>query len=147
MNALRWRGWLVAAMVFVLGVAVGAAGTVWLGTRAIRRVLQAPLSATGPADRAVARIGADLTRSLELTPDQSERVQVILEQSAVRMKAIRAGALLRAGAELRTTTDRIAAELPPEKHEELYRVIARRYERLGLRPPEPPVKDQTERTP
>lgn len=136
----RWRGWLVASAIFVLGVAFGSAGTAWVGVRVVRRALHAPLNEEGPADRAAARIGADLTKTLELTPDQSARVQAVLDQSATRLKAVRVQAALRAAAELRRTTERIAAGLPPEKQAEFYRVIARRYERLGLRPPSTPTK-------
>lgn len=138
MSAQRWRGWLVASSIFVLGIAVGATGTTWIGARAIRRALQAPIAASGPADRAAARIGADLKESLQLTPDQAARLQTILDASATRMKEIRIRAALQVGLELRRSTAQLAAELPPEKRPEFYRVIARRFERLGLRPPLPP---------
>lgn len=138
MNASKWRGWLVAAAIFLLGVAVGGAGVTALGVRAFRKAMQSPASTRGMADRAVARIGADLTESLQLTPEQSTRVQAALNASAARMRAIRIEAAARAVAELRESTDRIAAELPPEKHAELYRVVGRRFERLGLEPPRPP---------
>jgi hypothetical protein len=137
MTASRWRGWLVAAAIFLLGVAVGGAGTMALGVRAFRKVMQSPATTRGVADRAVARIGADLTESLQLTPEQSARVQAVLDASATRMKAFRVEAAARALAELRASTDQIAAELPAEKHAELYRVVGRRFERLGLEPPRP----------
>jgi hypothetical protein len=138
MTASRWRGWLVAAAIFLLGVAVGGAGTMALGVRAFRKAMQSPATTRGMADRAVARIGADLTESLQLTPEQSARVQAVLDASAKKMKAIRVEAAVRAIAELRESTDQIAAELPPDKHAELYRVVGRRFERLGLEPPRPP---------
>lgn len=135
MNPRRLRGWLAALALFILGVAVGAAGTGWLGLRAVRRAFQAPVGAVGPADRAAARIGADLTEELALTPEQSARVQAILNDSAANLKAVRADARIAAVAELRAATDRIAAALPPEMRAALDRIIARRYERLGLTPP------------
>jgi allophanate hydrolase subunit 2 len=134
----RWRGWLMAGAIFILGVAVGSAGMAWTGMRVVRRALQAPMNTTGPADRAAVRIGADLTKTLQLNPEQSARVQTILEESAANLKRMRARVALSAAAELRTATERIAAELPAEKHAELYRVIAKRYERLGLRAPQQP---------
>lgn len=137
MTASRWRGWLVAAAIFLLGLAVGGAGTMALGVRAFRKAMQSPGSVRGLAERAATRIGADLTESLQLTPEQSARVQVILDDSAANMKAVRARAAMEAVAELRESTARIAAALPPEKHAEFYRVIARRFERLGLEPPQP----------
>lgn len=135
MNRPRLRAWFAALALVLLGVAVGAAGTGWLGLRAIRRAVQAPAGAVGPADRAAARIAADLTNELALTPEQSAQVQTILNQSATNLKAIRADAMTAAAAELRATTERIATALPPEKHAALHRVLARRYERLGLTPP------------
>lgn len=138
MNASpRWRGWLVAAAIFVLGIAVGGAGTVMIGARLFRQSLQNPAGARGPADRAAARIGADLTETLQLTPEQSARVQRILNESAANLKAVRLRAGIQAAVELRASTQRLLAELPPEKHAEFHRIIARRFERLGLQPPLP----------
>lgn len=134
MTAGRWRAWLVAGAIFILGAAVGAAGMAWVGVRVVRRALRAPVSAVGPADRAAARIGAQLQEELALTPEQAARVQAILNQSAANLKAVRARAAREAGAELRASTALIAAELPPEKRAEFYRIIVRRFDRLGLRP-------------
>jgi len=136
MNASNWRGWLVAAAIFVLGVAVGAAGMTWIGVRRIRQVLASPPGTYGLADRAAARIGANLTDSLDLTPEQSARVQAILERAAGRLKVVRLRAAGQARAELREAVEQIANELPPEKRVEFRRILARRYERLGLTPPE-----------
>lgn len=131
-SAPRWRGWLVAAAIFILGLAVGAAGAAWFGTRLVRQALQAPLEAPGLADRAAVRIGAELTKTLELTPDQSARIQGQLAQSAANLKAVRLRARAQAAAELRDSIKRISAELPPEKRAEFQRLVARRYEQLGL---------------
>lgn len=135
MTGTRWRAWLAAISIFVLGLAVGAAGTVWLGTRVIRRAFQAPAASTTAAERAAARIGAELADELALTPAQAARVQAILNDSAANLRAVRMRALAEARAELRDSTARIAAELPPEKHAEFYRIIARRFHRLGMEPP------------
>jgi hypothetical protein len=136
MNAGHWRGWVVATAIFVLGVAVGAAGMTWVGIRRIRHALAAPASAYGAADRTAARIGANLTDALALTPEQSARMQASLDRAAVRMKGVRVRAALQARVELRAALDEIAQELPPEKRAEFRRLVARRYERLGLMPPE-----------
>lgn len=135
MNSSRWRGWLVAGVIFVLGVAVGGAGTAWFGIRAFRQAMRAPASATGPADRAAARIGADLTKELKLTPEQAARVQAILDQSAANMKAVRVQATTQVAAELRAAARKIVIELPPEKRREFFRVMGKRYQRLGLQAP------------
>jgi hypothetical protein len=99
-----------------------------------RRALQSA-GERGFAERVANRIGADLTASLQLTPDEASRVQAILDQSAVRLKAVRAQAAGQALAELRAANQRIAAELPPDKRAQYRRLLAQRYERLGLAPP------------
>ena len=137
MIRIGWRGWLVAALIFALGAGAGVTGTVVIGKRVIRQLLLAPADAPGPADRAAARVAADISDSLQLTPEQSARVREILATSAQNLKAIRRRAALDAGAELRRSTQAIAAELPPAKRAELYRVVAQRFTRIGISPPEP----------
>jgi hypothetical protein len=137
MNMTHWRGWLVAGAIFLLGIAVGGGLVAWAGARSLRHALQAPTTARGAADRAAERIGADLTETLRLTPEESTRVQAILNQSASNMKAVRAQATGQVAAELRASTASIAATLPPGKRMAFYRVIARRFERLGFPPPQP----------
>ncbi len=132
MNAIRWRGWLVAGAIFVLGFAAGGATMAFLGTRWVRQTLRAPVEEPGRADRIAARIGADLTQELKLTADESARVQAALDQSAANFKALRVQTALRAAAELRAATDRIAAALPPEKRAEFRALSGRRFERLGF---------------
>ncbi len=142
MSGARWRGWLMALAIFIAGAALGSAGTAWLGLRFLRQTLQASPDVEGPADRAAARIGNELTERLQLTADESARVQTILAQSAQRMKSIRATAAASARDELRGASAQIAAELPREKHAEFYRVIAQRYQRLGLPPPQSESEDR-----
>jgi hypothetical protein len=139
-NGSRWRGWLAAVAIFVFGAAIGCAGTMWFGVRALRQSLQAPIGSRGIADRAAERIGAELTKKLQLTPAESARVRAILDESAGRLKALRGQVALQAIAELRASNEKIAAELPPEKRAEYYRIVAQRYERLGL--PAPRAKGQ-----
>ena len=137
MNDSRWRGWLVAAAIFVLGVGVGGAGMAWAGIRVFRHVLQNPASNRGAAERAIERIGADLTRSLKLNADESAQVETILSQSATNLKGVRTQAATQATAELRAAAQRIAAILPPEKRAKFYRLIAQRYRRFGAPSPQP----------
>ncbi len=130
-----WRGWLVAAAIFILGVGVGAAGMAWGGIQYFRHVLQNPASNRGSAERAIDRIGADLTKNLHLTPGESEQVQTILAQTDTNLKGVRAQAATQATAELRAAAQRIAAILPPGKRAKFYRLIAQRYRRFGAAPP------------
>jgi len=131
-GSFQWRGWVIAAAIFILGAAAGAAGTFWIGKRIIQQRLLAPIDVPARADRATARIGADLTRVLELTPEQSGRIQAILDQTVVDMKGVRTRARQDALAELRKATARIAAELPPEKRPKFFRMMTQRLRRLGL---------------
>ncbi len=137
MNEPRWRGWLVAVAIFTLGVGVGGAGMAWAGVRVFRHALQNPAGARGLADRAASRIGVDLAKNLELTPEESAKVQAILGQTSINLKAVRTQAVAQATAELRSAVQQIAAALPREKRREFYRIVARRYERLGLTAPQP----------
>lgn len=136
MNDQRWRGWLVAIAIFILGVGVGGAGMAWAGIRVFRHVLQNPTNPHGLAERMAERIGTDLTKKLDLTPAESTRVKTILSESAVNLKALRAKAGTDVAAELRATFQQVAAALPQEKRPELYRAIAQRYKRLGLVAPD-----------
>jgi hypothetical protein len=131
----QWRGWLVAAAIFVLGVGVGGAGMAWAGIRVFRHVLQNPASNHGLAERAIDRIGADLTKNLHLSPEESSQIQTILAQADTNLKGVRAQAASQATAELRAAAQRIAAILPPGKRAKFYRLIAQRYRRFGAPPP------------
>ena len=137
MKRFGWRAWLGALAIFVLGVAAGGSATVWIGGSVIRQRLNAPASAPGAADRTAARIAAELSESLDLTPELSARVQQLLNDSASNLKDIRARAVQEARAEVRDSARKIAAELSPEKRVEFYRIIARRFERLGMPAPAP----------
>jgi hypothetical protein len=132
MNDPRWRGWLVAAAIFILGVGVGGAGMAWVGIRVFRQVLQNPGNLRGLPERAANRIAADLTKNLKLTPEESAQVRTTLAQSAANLKVIHIQASTQVTNELRSTMQHIATALPLEKRADFYRIIARRYKRLGV---------------
>ncbi len=135
MNGARWRGWVAGGVIFVFGVAIGAGMVAWTGQRVIRQALQNSPGEIALADRAATRIGTELQGSLRLSAEEAARVRAILDQSARNLKALRVSVGGQAAAELRGAVGRIAAELPPGKRVELYRLLGRRYERLGLTPP------------
>ena len=137
MSDSRWRGWLVAAAIFVLGIGVGGAGMAWAGIRVFRHALQNPPNARGLADRAADRIGADLTKSLKLTSEESAQVQTILAQSAANIKVVRIQASAQATTELRNAMQHIGTILPAEKRADFYQLVAQRYKRLGVAAPQP----------
>lgn len=130
----RARGWVAALTIFALGVAVGGAGTAWLGARMLKNWVQSPAGARTAADRMAERLSDDLTHELALTPEEAARVRTLLDESAAAMKRLRVRTALEIGAELRASTQRLQAALPAEKHAALRRVLAQRYERLGVRP-------------
>ena len=128
----RWRGWLVAAAIFVLGVGVGGAGMAWAGVRVFRQALQNPGNSRSLPERAANRIAADLTKNLKLSPEESAQVRTILAQSTADLKVIHIRASTQVTAELRGTMEHIATVLPLEKRADFYRIIARRYKWLGV---------------
>ncbi len=134
MSGIRWRGWLAAIAIFLLGAGVGGAGAAWVGARMVRNAILNPTPTRTLADRATERIGADLTKNLSLTPQESAQVQAVLAQSATNLKALRGQVATQTRAELRSAARQIAALLPPDKRAEFYRLVTRRYERLGLTP-------------
>lgn len=134
----RARGWVAALTIFAVGLAVGGAGTAWLGARMLKSWVQSPASARGAADRMAERLGEELTRELVLTPDEAARVRTLLEESAAAMKRIRVRTAIDVATELRASAQRLQAALPEEKHAALRRVLAQRNERLGVRAETPP---------
>jgi len=128
----RGRAWAMALAIFVLGVAVGAAGLGAVGYVAVKRTLQNALTGPGLMERAAERIGTDLKRNLSLTEAEAQRVQGVLDQSATRLRALRRRSALQAVGELRSATEEISAALPPEKREAYEKIVRQRLDRLGL---------------
>lgn len=135
-----WRAWLLAAGFLVLGAAIGGAAVTMIGIRKFRQTLRDPSAGPGLAERAVERIGSDLTQSLSLTPEQSARVKERLGVSAGKMRALRMEFVQNARDEIRAALRDIARDLPPDKRAEFRRLVIRRYEKLGLQAP-PAVVD------
>lgn len=136
----RWRGWMAASLIFLLGIAVGTAATVFVGAAAIRRALRAPVAATGFIDRALNRTYAEIDDALPLTTQESALTRAELRALANKIKIIRLESADRFAAEASASIDRIAAGLPPEKQAAFRRVAAERFPRLGLTPPAPGSK-------
>lgn len=130
----RWRGWLLASAIFITGIAVGASVATWAGARLLRHNLRNPANSQGLAFRAMDRIAADLDRSLKLTSEESARVRALLDETSLNLRRVRQQAFSQTSDEMRASIRRIAAELPPEKQEACYRIISKRFERLGIEP-------------
>tara|TARA_R110002050_G_scaffold147010_1_gene272608 strand:- start:206 stop:649 length:444 start_codon:yes stop_codon:yes gene_type:complete len=135
MKPTKGRAWLIAGLIFVLGVLVGVAGTTWVGTRLVKRALRAFPEGAGLAERAADRIGRNLTDELDLTEAESARVAIELDQTVARLREIRVDAGTQLRAELKRAIRRIAQTLPREKRAAFYRRIGERFERLGLPAP------------
>jgi hypothetical protein len=73
LSACRGKALTVLAVVFVAGAALGAAG--------MRAFEHGPAHASVPPDRIVDVAVKELTAQLELTPEQAERVKLILDES------------------------------------------------------------------
>lgn len=136
MSANRGRVWLVAIAIFIFGTAVGSSLTAWFGIQRIKQNIRNPSVATGFGERAANRMGDDLVSALQLTPEEEAQIRTQLGQMSTQLRQLRRRANLDAAAELRNTMSRIAASLPPEKRGKLREVVRRRYEKLGLTPPE-----------
>ncbi len=135
MTATRWRVWLVALVIFILGTTVGASLTLWLGIQRIRQEIRAPGSVTTAGERAATRIGNDLVSALHLTPAEASHAHAQIEEMTKRVRSLRRQANLDVAAELRSTMREIGADLPPEKREALRELVRRRFDKLGLPPP------------
>ena len=147
-----WRAWAAAAVIFVLGIATGVAGTSLYALRIVRGALQSPPSVGGPAERATARIADDIIRNLELAPPEARRVRAEFALAAANIRALLAQSNRQMIAELREGARRAAAELPPAQRAAFSNRIERRLQALGMegnRPrfPEdkesPPARSQT----
>lgn len=134
MSSGHWKAWVAALALFVSGIGVGGAVTAWVGLRDVREGVRGNGPGRGMGQRAVETIRRDLTRELELTAEESARVQVILDQSAARIRLLRLQAARQAAGELRASARQIAEELPPEKRAEFRRIMAKRFQRLGVDP-------------
>lgn len=142
MKTGRWRAWVAALLIFVVGVGVGVAGSSYVALRRLREIVRAPENTPGRMERAAPRLAAELTRKLELTPEESARVLAALEQSAADLKTLRNRFAHDATEEVRMTLREIGATLPPAKRQELRRLLVERFGKLGVTPPA--LDDQSE---
>ncbi|HEY0966461.1 MAG TPA: hypothetical protein VGD88_03640 [Opitutaceae bacterium] len=129
---ITWRAWAAAAVIFILGITVGVAGTSLYGLRVLRRAIQTPPAAGGPIDRATARIAEDLVRSLQLPPPEAQRVRAEFAQTAANIRALRTQSNRQMIAELRQGARRVAAELPPQQRAAFYNRLERRLQAIGF---------------
>lgn len=127
-----WRAWAAAVVIFILGIAMGVAGTSLYGLRALRNAIQNPPAAGGPIDRATARIAEDLVRSLKLSPAEAQRVRAEFARTADNIRTLRNQSNRQMIAELRQGARRVAAGLPPPQRAAFYNRLERRLQAIGF---------------
>ncbi len=80
----QWKTWLVIAVVFLSGIIMGSVGTGFYMKQRIGRILHEGL----PAVRKV--IMKKLTAELNLTQDQQEEVEEVVEETQLQLQQLRA---------------------------------------------------------
>ncbi len=130
MNALNWKAWLAAIVLFLAGMATGSVLTVGHGARVFRAAFLAPPPA-GPHENP-SRLQRHLVRELDLTEAQSAQVKTELEQMKTELKRIRFSSVQRARNILHETMARIAADLPADKREKFKSLSKERLRHVGL---------------
>ena len=119
---------------FLLGVIVGIGGTVSVMIHRLQNNLSHPELAEGPANRVLNRIGADLDKHLDLTPEESTAVREELEMSRNELRVIR----INLSQDLRTVAaaavERISDRLPEAKRTLLRERASERLKPWGLQP-------------
>jgi hypothetical protein len=113
-------------------VGCGTAGTVGIAWWRVRGWFQAPASAPGIADRVTNRLNAQLSKELELTPEEAAKIKATLDGTAVNLKQARVHFAREVTTELRSSFRRIAADLPPDKQAEFRRIVRERFHRIGV---------------
>ncbi|MCX8091904.1 MAG: hypothetical protein N3I86_13395 [Verrucomicrobiae bacterium] len=104
------KPWLVLALVFLAGVAVGAVGTRLAVRHFVRTALAQPETLRD-------RIERDLMGRLALTEEQKPRVRAALKRAHERWQALRAEFQPRLREILDDAGDEITATLTPEQRE------------------------------
>lgn len=135
MNGGTWKAWVGALALVVFGFAVGVGVTAFVGVKRLRDAISEPPPARvggggGERDRALARIHENLTEELDLTPEETARLEAVLKQSAENLRALRQEGGRKMRAELERTVKEIGEILPPEKREAYRKHVDKRFEWL-----------------
>jgi hypothetical protein len=112
-----------------IGFAAGTVFTIHTGIERLRQSIANPAAhpaAQSLAERALVRIQKNLTQELKLTPEESARLQAILDQSSKNLKAIRRQGVQEGREEITRAIREIAESLPPEKRTDFRRHVTKR---------------------
>ena len=135
-RALMWRLAVGVLVVFAAGVATG----MFVGARKAHDVL-----VFKHHGRMGERMRQHLTRELELTPEQVEKISPIVEQTTKRLQEIRMQSGKEVAETMKHSREQIAPHLTPEQRERLDKMKLRHrriMRRRGMHPPPPHEHDE-----
>lgn len=124
MNA-RWKSIGLVAAIFVAGVVTGSVGSTGLSRRTFEHPVQVENLRTALMDI--------LSRELELTPEQAQRVEPIVTRACEDYRNLTLDTVQRVTGLVQAVNQRIARELTPQQAARLERLEAERQELVRKR--------------
>lgn len=135
-QTIAWRAWVGALALVLFGFALGVGTMAYVGIRQLRESVNNPQQPPHVvADRALGRIKNNLRKELDLTPEEFNRVQILIDESAANLRSIRRSSMQDSRAEMQRVIKAIAEELPPEKRKEFRQLMLKRLQQGGPRGP------------
>lgn len=122
--------------VFLLGMICGAG----LLVMNVKKTMQKMVHAKEPpakVTKAFSKAGQTLSKKLQLSPTETAAVEKEMIATMENLSAIRRKTLDSLAREANESTDRIAAQIPAEKHDQLRAMAKKRLGPWGLLPPVP----------
>ncbi len=104
----RWKSVLLGVIILLGGLVIGSGGTLIIVHKLV-------ISAIHHPEQVPKRMAKRISRKLDLSREQTAKVQAILIERQKALLAIRREAYPRVEAELRKARDQVAAILEPEK--------------------------------
>jgi Spy/CpxP family protein refolding chaperone len=134
-NALKWKLAFAFLLVFIAGVTTGGL----FGVHHLKRHFLGPPHSGDVAGR----MREHLRRSLDLTAEQENKIQPIVEATTAKLEAIRVETAERVRAVMEESKRQIAPELNPEQQTKLEK-LEKEHRKLLIhhRFPPPPHKDK-----
>ncbi len=122
-----WKSWLVIAAVFVSGVIIGSAGTGLYMKNRIGGILHGGASAQRKA------IMQKLTTELDLTGDQQDEIDEIVEETQLQLQQLRAQYRPQMENIINTGITTMRTKLSPEQQTKLDALYAKMKKRWNMR--------------
>jgi Spy/CpxP family protein refolding chaperone len=115
--SLKFKSWLLLAVIFIVGVVTGAALTIGLGAH-----FRHP-----PGEQQMGRLWmTQLVQRLNLTADQQAKIEPILADAKTKIKSLHRDEVERGSQIFKAAHDQIAALLTPDQNVELQKMEAER---------------------